>query len=174
MFPVKFGNEEDVALYSSILVDGEKQLLITSIGNMYITTGDGNYVSCNGNNAVSDIEELKKEIDSSINNLFIEIDKNFIKNTFNFKDDIELNIVDKNVSTVMSLQESLNYIIKRLNDNEKIKCGTFKVGSKKCGSGDVVKATCGTFKAGQFKVGQGIAKKAICGIFRAGNTKVGS
>lgn len=42
-FPVKIGNEADVAEFSASLIAGEEQLLITREGKLYLTNGNGGY-----------------------------------------------------------------------------------------------------------------------------------
>lgn len=43
-FPIKIGNDSNVASYSAKLVAGEEQLLVTREGNLYLTDGNGGYI----------------------------------------------------------------------------------------------------------------------------------
>lgn len=42
-FPVKIGNEEDVAPYAESLIGGEEQVLVTREGKLFLTDGNGSY-----------------------------------------------------------------------------------------------------------------------------------
>lgn len=66
-FPLKVGHDKDVEKYSSSLVNGEEQLLVTRECNMYITDGHGGYktISTKKEKEILDkIEEINNSIET--------------------------------------------------------------------------------------------------------------
>lgn len=64
-FPVKIGNEEDVAAFAESLIGGEEQLLITREGKLFLTDGNGGYSQLNKEADLSNIY-TKEETDDLI------------------------------------------------------------------------------------------------------------
>lgn len=192
MFPVQIGNEADVRLYAESLTKGERQLLITEEGNMFITNGDGTFNETNGNNAKnkiaqisSKIEKLEEKINESSSDISQEISgiKESLDEAGRLISDLDV-AIDNLSDTINNLIIPGNKVTVSINENGVSKIVTVQEAIDKIFSGSFVpdvpptpdkkEPICGSFKAGQVKCGSAQKKHPVCGSFKAGQMKCGN
>lgn len=193
MFPVKIGNEIDVKPYSESLIKGEKQLLVTVEGNIFITNGDGTYKEFKGNDVDIKLEELKNTLIFLLDEKYEEIGNGFNNDLSEVKADIQALILS--IATITAEIEKLEDKIytKDEIDEMKIPASRITVDVTQDGVNKTItlqeamdymfnnlnpkppeekKAICGDFKVGEVTCGENI-KYPVCGTFNSGELTCG-
>lgn len=111
--PIKFGNDKDVSLYASLLINGERQLLITEDTlKLYLTNGNGEAIPIRieSSNINVKVDGKEKSSTMALQDLINEHMKNDKETELNKK-------IKEMEEGIKMTKENLTELQKSLNDN---------------------------------------------------------